>query len=323
MKQVLSVALLSASLTAALSISASAQNFPTKPVTMYVIVATGNPMSSLARLIADKLEQKWKQTVIVENKPGGGGLVATELIKRADPDGHSLLFTADAMTAYRLFNKDTNFDPNNDLAPVSLVAEVKALAVFTNAKVPAKTLDEFIAYGKANPGKMNFAVLPQSQQQLESIKFLKWAGLDMAAVPYPGGSGTVLPALLTNDVQMYLASWTAMSQHVATGALLPLVQFSDKREPEMPNVPTLKEKGSDQVTSFWYAFFAPKATPAAITNKISADMQEVMKQPEMMERVKGLGMVPQAMTPQETAARVARDTAVRTQIAKDANIQPQ
>ncbi len=323
MKHILSVALCGASLAIGLATPASAQNFPTKPVTMYVIVATNNPMSSLARLLADKLEQKWKQTIIVDNRPGAGGMTAAELVKRADPDGHSLLFTADAMTAYRLFNKDTTFDPNNDLAPITLVAEVKALAMFTNAKVGPKTLEEFIAYGKANPGKMNFAVLPQSQQMLESIKFLGWAGIDAASVPYPGGSGTVLPALLTNDVQMYLASWTAMSQHVANGALIPLVQFSDKREPEMPNVPTLKEKGSDQVTSFWYAFFAPKATPAAITNKISADMQEVMKQPEMVARVRGLGMVPQAMTPQETAARVARDTAIRTQIAKDAKIQPQ
>ncbi len=323
MKQILAAALCAAGLALGTVTPGAAQTFPaTKPVTIYVITATGNPMSSLARLIADQLEKTWKQTVIVENKPGGGGLLAAELVKRADPDGYSLLFSADAMTAFRLFNKDTTFDPNTDLAPISLVAEAN-FAMFTSGKLPIKNLEDFRAYGKANPDKMNYAVLPQSQQQLESIKFLKWAGVEATMVPYAGGSGSVLPALLANDVQMYLASYSSMAQHIKTGGVVPLVALADQRIPEMPDIPTLKEKGGDQVAAFWYAFFAPLKTPAAVTARISADLQQVMKMPEMQERVKAIGLVPRITTPDQLKVRMANDTASRTRIARDANIQPQ
>jgi tripartite-type tricarboxylate transporter receptor subunit TctC len=306
---------------AATALPAGAQSFPTKPVTIVVIVA-GGPMSALARLMGDQLEKVWKQPVIVEHKPGAGGLIASEQVKRATADGHTLLFSADAMTGYRLFNKNTDFDPARDLTPISLIAEAN-FAVFVNAQTPGKTLKEFVDHAKANPGKLNYAVLPQSQQQLESMRFLKDFGIEMAMVPYAGGSSQVLPALLSNDVQMYLASYSSMAQHMKTGALRPLASFSEQRQAEMPDVPTLKELGSSQVAAFWYAFFAPPGTPAAITGKISQDMQQVMALQEMKDRVQSLGLQPRAMNPEQLAARLKLDTDTRARIAREANIQPQ
>lgn len=301
---------------------AMAQVFPAKPVTIVVIVGPGTPMNALARLMGDQLEKVWKQPVIVENKPGAGGLIAAEQVKRAAPDGYTLLFSADAMTAYRLFNKNTTFDPSVDLSPISLIAEAN-FALFVNAKVPGDTLKDFVAHVKQNPGKLNYAVLPQSQQQLESMRFLRDFGVEMTPIPYAGGSGAVLPALLSNDVQMYLASYSSMAQHMSTGAVRPLASFSEQRQAEMPNVPTLKELGSGQTAAFWYAFFAPLGTPDGITAKIARDMQDVMKLPEMRDRVQTMGLQPRALSPTELLARLKLDTDTRTRIARDANIQPQ
>lgn len=319
----LAATLISAALAcAAAALPAQAQTFPSKPVTMVVIVGPGTPMSSLARLMGDQLEKAWGQPVIVDNKPGAGGLIAAEQVKRAAPDGYTLLFSADAMTGYRLFNKNTDFDPQKDLSPISLIAEAN-FALFVNAKVPGATLKDFVAHVKANPGKLNYAVLPQSQQQLESMRFLRDFGLDMTMIPYAGGSGAVLPALLSGDVQMYLASYSSMVQHMKTGGVRPLASFSDARLPEMPDVPTLKENGSQQTAAFWYAYFAPPGTPEAVTSKIARDMQAVMQQPAMKERVESMGLNPRSMGPAETAARLKLDSDTRARIAREANIQPQ
>ncbi len=306
---------------AASALPAGAQEWPNKPVSIQILSATGGVMNTIARIVTDPLSAKWKQPVILENKPGAGGFIASDYVRRAPPDGHTLLMGSDAMSTFRLFIKGNDFDPGKDLIPISTLTYTD-FVIFTNDKVPAKTIEQFISHAKSNPGKLNYATIGRNQQTLDTIRFSRTVGIDMEAVSY-GGSNTAIPAMLANDVQFYVTTYATGGQHARAGTFVPLAAMGEKRVKEMPDVPTLKERGIDVIAGSWFGWFAPPGTPRAIVDKISADTREVLSRPEVAEPLEKLGYTLIPSTPEQMTARIAAEMKLRADVARAANIQPE
>jgi tripartite-type tricarboxylate transporter receptor subunit TctC len=306
---------------AAFSGAASAQDYPTKTVTVVVFTAAGGVQSALARLIGQQLEKKWGQSMVVDNRPGAGGLIGAELVNRAAPDGYTLLLGSDAISTFPIFMKATKFDTERDLTPISIAAS-SPFILQINSKVPAKNYQEFIAYAKANPGKLNQAIVGASQQMLDAITFEQKAGVDIPIIPYAGGSPSIT-ALLANDVQLYFGSYQVSAPHFKAGTLIPIAILGDKRHRNLPDVPTVKELGTDLSGGFWFGYFAPPGTPRPLRDKISNDVREVLKRPDITAQVQDtLGMDVVASTVDEMAARMALEVKSRQAAAKAAKIEP-
>jgi tripartite-type tricarboxylate transporter receptor subunit TctC len=303
--------------------AAQGQGYPSRPITFIIQTAAGGPMNTIGRLLGDELEKRLGQPVINENKPGAGGLIGANTVKRAAPDGYTLLLAADAITTFNLFIKDAGFDPSADLAPISQLTETY-YTVFTGAKAPAKTLKDFVAYGKANPGRMNYAGIGQTSSYLDSLLVLKTLGLDVVMISYQN-SATALPAMLANDVHMYLTTFSVMGPHIKAGTIVPLATTAPARLPEMPDVPTLREQGYDMTgTGTWFALMAPPATPQPIIERLSAAVQGAMNEPAVLSRLRDtMGQTVVAQGPKALADRIARDTRLRAEIARNAKLEPQ
>jgi tripartite-type tricarboxylate transporter receptor subunit TctC len=305
-----------------LSAAAQAQTFPTKPVTVVVATATGGVQSNLGRLIGQELEKKWGQPVIIENRPGAGGLIAAEFVNRAAPDGHTLLLGSDAFSTFPIFMKATNFDTEKDLSPISIAAS-SPFILQINSSVPARTLPDFIKYAKANPGKLNQAVVGASQQWLDTVSFGLKTGVDITVVNYQGGAPAIT-ALLANEIQFYFGSYQVSAPHFQAGTLIPIATGGEKRHRKLPDVPTLKESGVDMVSGFWFGYFAPPATALPLRQKIAADVQEILGRADIAEQVtERLGLDVVASSIEEMARRMSVEVKTRRDAAKAANIQPQ
>ncbi len=280
-------------------------------------------MNAIGRLVGDELEKAWGQPVIVDNKPGAGGLLGANFVKRAAPDGYTLLMNADAVTTFNLFIKDANFDPIKDLLPITQLTDTY-YTVFTGAKGPAKTLKEFVAYGKANPGKMNYAGIGQTSSYLDSLLVLRTLGLDLVMIPY-GGAATGVPAMLANDIQMYLTTFSVMGPHLKEGNIVAMATTAPTRLRELPNVPTMKEEGFDMVgTGTWFGLMAPLGTPQPIIDKLATGAKQAMNQPEVLARIRDtMGQTVMTDGPKAMSERLARDFKVRAEIARVAKIEPQ
>ena len=300
--------------------AAGAQAWPTRPVTIVVLTAPGGIQSAVTHLIAEQLTKKWGQTAIVENRPGAGGLIASDFVSKAAPDGYTLLNGTDAISTYAIFMKATHFDMEKDLSPISIAA-YSPFILQTNTRVPARNIKDFIAYARANPGKLNVAVAGASQQMLDTVLFNQKAGTQIELVPYAGGA-PALAALMANDVQFYFGGMGSASQFEA-GTLIPLAVGGEQRFRKLPDVPTLKESGIDMLSGFWFGYLAPPATPLALREKISADMREAVHNPEVAKQITdNIGMEVVGSTVDEMAARIATEVKLRSGVAKSAKIEP-
>lgn len=305
----------------ALATSAVGQTYPAKPVTIVVLSAAGSTFTALTRIIGDRLSDKWKQPVIIENLPGAGGLIASNRVKRAEPDGHTLLMGADAMTTYKIF-MNTDFDMEKDLEPLS-IATYASFMLQVNKNIPARTLQEFIAYAKANPGKLNGAAIGASQQLLDNLIFAKNNGLKVEIVSYPGAAKAI-PALLAGDIHFYMGVTSATAQHFKSGALIPLAKLDDVRDPDFPDVPTAKEQGVDQTAGAWYGFFAPKGIPKAVKTRLETDIRAVLAEHATAEAITSkLRFRVIGSSSEEMAKRISADVKRRTDAANAAGIKPQ
>ena len=189
--------------------------------------------------------------------------------------------------------------------------------------MPAKNFKDVITYAKANPGKMNQAIIGASQQMLDSILFGQKAGVDITIIPYPGG-GPAITALLGDQVQFYFGSYSVSLPHFQAGTLIPLAVGGERRHPGLPDVPTLREHGIDMVSGFWYGFYGPPAMDKALRVKIATDMQEALRKPEVAKTVgETLGFDIIASSVDEMEARVKRENQLRKDIAISAKVEPQ
>jgi len=290
---------------------AFAQGYPAKPIRIVVPYPAGGGIDIMSRQIAQRLAQKLNQSVVVENKPGAGTLVAAETVARAAPDGHTLLVTTDAtMTINPHLYSKLPYDPVKDFVPVTQLVLLNQLLV-ANANLPASNLKELLAYAKANPGKLNYASYGVGSQPHLAMEILKsQAGVDIVHVPYKGIPQAV-PAAIAGEVQLTFSGAASTQAHIKAGRLKAIAIGGAKRLSIMPEVPTFAESGFPEVpANAWFGLFAPTGTPREIVMILHGEVTRMLKEPEYLQKevvAKGYELV--AGTPEEFTSFLAADSA--------------
>jgi tripartite-type tricarboxylate transporter receptor subunit TctC len=308
---------------AALAAPAEAEaqaNYPDKPITMVVPAPPGGGTDLVARLYSDLLGQELGQQVIVDNKGGGNGNVGTAIVARARPDGYTLLMQYSAYhSANPALIKELNWKPD-DFAGVAMGA-VAPHDIVTPKKVPADDLRSFIAYAKANPGKLNYASVGQgSVPHLGGVLLNKAAGIDLTHVPYKG-AGPATADLVAGQVELMVVTPPSVSGHIRSGAVKALALASDQRHPAFAEIPTTAEAGLHGFKlDGWFALFAPAGTPQPIIDKLNAAMRKIAKMDIVRERANQLGTVLKDWTPAETDKFARSEVAAWGQVIRDNNI---
>jgi tripartite-type tricarboxylate transporter receptor subunit TctC len=274
----------------------SAQQYPNQIVRIVVPFSAGSNTDAQARVIADKLSQMWKQQVIVENRPGIAG---TASVAKSAPDGYTLMLTSSGHPVANVISPSAPFDPVKDFAGVTQVSAVSA-ALVAPPELPANNLKEFIALAQKSPGKMNFASAgTASTSYLAGEIFKQAAKVNLVHVPYKGAP-EAMNSILRNDAQLYFASATFSPGLIASKKIKVLAVSGSKRAPRLPDVPTAGEAGvPDYVYDSWFGVMAPAGVPAAILNKVSADIASVLQLPDVVKAVSNQGLVVRTQSPAE------------------------
>jgi tripartite-type tricarboxylate transporter receptor subunit TctC len=315
------LALGAAALSAALS-PASAQDasgWPRQPVKMVVGLAAGAVNDIQGRVIAQKLSERLKQPVIVENRPGAGGNIGAELVARAAPDGHTLLVapTATLVINSAVYSKPT-YDAIRDYAPITQVSNFP-LFLTVNVTTPAKSVKELVAYAKANPNKANHAS-PATTFELLCALFEQKTGTKFVTIPFKSNAQT-MGALLNGQAMMVFTDYGNLSAQMKANKVRPLAATSRNRTRQLPDLPTLGELGYEGVEMLpMTGIVAPKATPAAVVAKLHQEITAVLKDPAVKARFESLGLDIVGSTPQEFAALIEREGARWKEVAAKANI---
>ena len=301
--------------------SAMAQQYPSKPIVLVVPFAPGGTSELISRLVAQKLTERLGQQVVVENRPGAAGNIAMEQVARAAPDGYTLILGHIGTLAVNpaMFPK-LPYDAIKDFAPVSLIAAVPNI-VTVNPAVPAKTLKEFLDLARAKPGSINYGSAGNGSAGHLAMEYLKRiAKTDMVHVPYKG-TGPMLTDLLAGQTQATFTGSSPLIPHIKSGKLRALAVGSAVRIPSLPEVPTVAESGfAGFETAQWYGIIAPAKTPPAIIQKLSVEIAQVMKQPDVIARLSGDGTVMIGSTPNEFAAYISKEMKRWGEVVHDANI---
>jgi len=261
----------------------AAEKFPTKPVRFIIPYAPGGATDITARQLQTRISELWGQPVIVDNRAGASGNIALELAGRSAPDGYTL-FVGNVST--NAINETTfsslKVKPSRDLTGVTNLIQLPHLWV-VNPSIPASTLKELVVYVKKSGASLNYGSAGVgAYPHLDAVKFLKLAGIEMTHVPYKGGAGQMIPAIMGNEVQFMFINMASSLPHIRTGRIKPLAITTPQRRPELPNVPTTAESGYPGVgTNAWNGLFAPAGVPKARLGQIHADVVKVMESPEM------------------------------------------
>jgi tripartite-type tricarboxylate transporter receptor subunit TctC len=298
---------------------ALALDYPTRPVHWIVAVAPGGGNDIFARLMGQWLSEHLSQPFIVENRPGAGNNLGTEMVAKASPDGYTLLLASSNNASNAALYEHLNFDFVRDIAPVAGIART-TLVMVVNPSVPAKTIPEFVAYAKANPGKANMASSGVgSIGQLAGELFKMMAGVNMVHVPYRG-NGPVLEALLAGQVEVAFPSLASAIEYIKTGKLRGLAVTSAMRSEAMPELPSIGELVPGYELSTWYGMGAPMRTPVEIVDKLNKEINAGLADPKLTARFAELGDVPMPMTPIEFGELVAAETEKLTKVVRFAGI---
>ena len=301
---------------------ARAQTYPTRPVRIIIGFAAGGPADIVARLIAQWLSERLGQPFVIENRPGAGTNIATEAVVNAPADGYTLLLVhaANAINA-TLYDK-LNFNFIRDIVPVaSLMRAPTVLEV--NPSVPAKTVPEFIAYAKANPGKLIMAsggIGAPSHVFGELFKFM--TGVNLVHVPYRGAAPAVTD-LLAGQVQVFFDPMPNSMGYIRAGKLRPLAITTATRSEALPDVPTVSEFVPGYEASFWFGVGAPKATPADIVDKLNKEVNAALDDPKMKARLADLGGTVLLGSPADFGKHIAEETEKWAKVIRAANIKPE
>jgi tripartite-type tricarboxylate transporter receptor subunit TctC len=296
--------------------SAAAQTYPDKPVRIIVAVAPGGPMDTMARAVALQMQTKLGQPVVVENRPGAGTTIGAKSVVTAEPDGYTLLWGTLSMIAIApVLYKNLDFDPKT-LVPVAFVAEFPSVLVVPPS-LPVKTVAEFIAYAKANRGKLNYGGSLGTPPQLMGAMFNKVADLGMTYVPYKGGAPSI-PDLIAGRLQMQFDALTLLVPLIKEGKLRALAVQGTERWRDLPDVPTLREAGfADFPGNAWAGIMAPPKTPQPIVGKVNATINEIVQSPEAKTALAKLNVLLRPGTPQDFAAYIAKETPAWSAMAKE------
>jgi tripartite-type tricarboxylate transporter receptor subunit TctC len=282
-----------------------AQAYPTRPVRLVVPFPAGQASDTVARLAGQFLSERLGQPVVIENRTGAGGNIATEAVVRASPDGYTLLLSSLTNAVNATLYKKLNFNFIRDTAPVASIGGSPYLMV-VHPSVPARTIPEFIAYARANPGKMNMGSSGAgSVSHVFGELFNATVGIHMIHVPYRGG---YLSDLVAGRVQVVFGTISTCVQHVRSGALRALAVTTATRSPELPDVPAVVESVPGYVASQWYGISAPKGIPAEAAQRLSKEVNAVLADPNLKARLSSLGVDPIAMASAEFGDFIAAET---------------
>ena len=300
---------------------ASAQAFPDRTITLVVPNPPGGLVDTSARLLSEPLTRVIGQSVIVDNKPGASGNTAYQYVAKAKSDGYTLLISYSGyhVANSALFDK-LPWDPVKDFSPIALLT-ISTNVIAVHPSIPVNNLKEFIAYAKANPGKLNYASQGNgSVAHIGTEIFKQTTGIDMVHVPYKG-SGPAIQDVLAGQVQVFISTPPSLMQHVQSGKLKGLAVTGKARHPGMPNVPTTAEAGlpSFQLES-WVGLFAPAGTPAPVVAKLTDSVKRSLALPEVKERADGAGVELRYLTPTATDALVKKELPYWSKAIKSANI---
>jgi tripartite-type tricarboxylate transporter receptor subunit TctC len=306
-------------LAAAALLPAFAQEWPAKPVKIVVPFAPGGGSDFIARYIAKKLGDEFKQPFIVENKPGAGGNIGVEQGIKSPPDGYTLTLIASSYTVNPSVYK-LNFDPVADITPIIQLSQ-GPLIVVANPGVPAKTLREFVAFAKAKPNDVNYASSGSgSIIHAASELFNQRAGTKMTHVPYKG-SGPALTDTISGSTQVFFSSASTAVPHVNGGRLKALAVTTSKRIPALPNVPTVAEEGiANYDVTLWHGLIGPKGMPAEVVNRINAAAAKSLKLKETEDQLQNDGVSPAGGTPQQFGETIRREIEMWRKVVQEANI---
>ena len=300
-----------------------AQAYPTRPVRIVVGQAAGSGSDAVARLIGQFLSERFGQQFVIENRPGAGGNIATEAVVRSPPDGYTLLLvnTSSAIDA-TLYDK-LNFDFMRDITPITGIATFE-FVMEVNPSVPTKTLPEFIAYAKVNPGKINMASAGiGSAHHLFGELFKMMAGVEMVHVPYRG-STPALTDLLGGRVQVMFDATTSSLPHISSGKLRPLAVTTAARSELLPDIPTIGDFVPGYEAHGWIGFGAPKNTPAAVVDRLNNEINSAISNSSIKARLIDLGgLVLPPSSPADFGKLIADETEKWAKVIRAANIRPE
>jgi tripartite-type tricarboxylate transporter receptor subunit TctC len=301
--------------------AACAQSYPTKPVRLVVPFAPGGSSSLVARSIAAEMEKGLGQSIVIENKGGGGGNLAMNDVAHAEPDGYTLIVGHVGSLAMTPFiEKNPGYDVNRDFAPVSLLAKVPNIFV-VHESVPAKNLREFVALAKKEPGKLNYGSAGNGSAGHLAMEYLKLvSGMDVQHVPYKG-TGPNLIDLVAGRTQATSAGTPPLMPHVKSGKLRVIAVGTPKRLPSLPDVPTVAEQGYPGFeTSQWYGLNAPAKTPPAIIKRLAEEAAKATKAVSVLNRFSAEDTESVGSTPQQYAEFIAREQARWKEVIQKAGI---
>jgi tripartite-type tricarboxylate transporter receptor subunit TctC len=303
----------------ALMLGASAQSYPSQTVRIVVPFSAGSITDGLARVLAEKLSDAWKQQVIVENRPG---LPGTTSVAKSAPDGYTLMLTSNGHTIAGAITKSLQFDPVKDFAGVTQVASVPLVAIVP-PDLPAKTLKEFIELAKEKPGQLNFSSAGVASTSYLSAEIFKQnANINIVHVPFRGAPEAVT-AVVRGDVQIYFAPIPASAELSTTGKVRALAINSAKRVPQLPDVPTVAEAAvPDYKYESWFGVLAPAGTPKPILDKVSEDIAKALQMPDVSAKLNKQGSIPTWNTPEQFTAIIKSDTERYGKILQDAGVTP-
>ncbi|MCU0941327.1 MAG: tripartite tricarboxylate transporter substrate binding protein [Hydrogenophaga sp.] len=291
----------------AAALPAGAQTFPTKGLRIVVPFAAGGVGDLTARIVAEGLSTRLAQPVVIENRPGAGGVVAAETVARAEPDGHTLFLMSNGTAVTAGLFKSLPFDTVKDFAPISTLGYFD-IAVVAHPEAPFKTFAELLAYAKANPGKLNIGSINiGSTQNLAAELFKSSAGIDGQIVPF-NGTPNLIGALRGKQVDVGVEILGPVLTQIRGGALKALAVTGEKRSTVLPDVPTAKEAGvAGFVASSWNALAAPAKTPRPVIDRLQREIAATVADAEVQKKLQALNIDPRSSTPEQTAALLASD----------------
>ncbi|MBM3527695.1 MAG: tripartite tricarboxylate transporter substrate binding protein [Alphaproteobacteria bacterium] len=308
----------------ALPFSAQAQNYPTRTITVVIPFAGGSASDVVTRIMLDKMSKSMGQTIVVENRPGAGGNTGTFQVSKAAPDGYTLVGTGiGPLGPNKALVRDLGYDPAKDFEPISLLTVFPNIIV-SSAKLPVNSLKELIDHAKANPGALNFgSVGIGSSQHLAGELFQQITGTKLTHVPYRN-IAQYGPDLIAGQVPLGFQWLPNVNAPLKSGGAKPLAVADKQRLAALPNVPTTAEAGLPAyVSSGWFALLAPRGTPKPIVDKLSAEVAQAMKDPEVREKTQVLGAYPNPTSPEELRKFIAAETAKWIAVIDKAGIKPQ
>ena len=321
----IALALGTVALVAASNAAAQGAPWPNRPIRIVVPLPPGGSPDYLSRLLAERLQPVLGQPLVVENRPGGAGVIAREHVARQAPDGYTLLLTESSQVMSAAVGSKLPYDPIRDFEPIVLAAEIPfVLAV--NSGTPARTLNEFIAHAKAAPKPLTYGTAGVGQPHHISAELLRsMTAINIVHIPYKGSAG-IVPALLTNEIDFTIGAVNSLLPHFRSGKLRAIALAGAARTAILPDVPTMAEAGPlpGYAVDIWLGVTAPAGTPRPIVERLNAEINRIVRDPQLVkERFATVGLEPRGSTPGQFLEVMKSDLAKYAKLAKDANIKPE